>query len=70
MKHTYPDGPCEECGSLVSLESFEYNEPGGRHSLMLCNPCWTERTRLKEYYINQEKIYNALVEKERERREQ
>jgi len=41
MRDTYPDGPCGKCGSLVSVESFEYDKPEGKEA-MLCDPCWEQ----------------------------
>ena len=35
----FPDGPCDGCGSLVSVESFDHSEPE-KKSEMLCCSCW------------------------------
>ena len=44
MRNIYPDGPCDECGSLVSVESFEYDDQA-KEIKMLCDPCWKEACR-------------------------
>ena len=44
MRDTYPDGPCDECNSLVSVESFEYDDQT-KEIKMLCDPCWKEACR-------------------------
>lgn len=52
----YPEGPCSKCGSLIDVESFDYNESGGR-SAMFCFYCWQEES---ETETSNQKVVDAL----------
>jgi len=47
MRHTYPDGPCDECGELNDVQSYD-SDDGLDKRKSLCSDCWDEEVAEQE----------------------